>query len=149
MTKVDFYILPERDISERHQFACRLVEKVFRLGHPVYIHSDDEAQANAVDRLLWSFRDSSFIPHQLVKGGESGSKWPHPVQIGYLDEVLEGLDAPGSVLVNLSTSVPQCFSRFDRVTEIVVQDPIIQQATRTHFRFYRDRGYELQTHDLR
>lgn len=153
MTKVDFYILPDSDIIQRHHFACRLVEKAYKLGHSIYIHSDDDAQANALDQLLWSFRDSSFIPHSVIDAGDPENGKNDAVHIGYSDQNIvdsKPLEAGvGSLLVNLSTAVPECFSRFDRVSEIVVQDPQVQQATRANFRFYRDRGYELQTHDLR
>lgn len=153
MTRVDFYILPEGDIDSRHRFACRLVEKAFRLGHSIYIHSDDDAQANAMDQLLWSFRDSSFIPHRLIHGAESAASEGVIVHIGYptpngVHSALPGVESHG-LLVNLSSEVPDCFSRFERVSEIVVQHPQVQQATRSNFRYYRDRGYELQTHDLR
>lgn len=153
MTRVDFYILPHRDIAERHRFACKLVEKAFRLGHSIYIHSDDRAQADAIDRLLWGFRESSFIPHRVTEAASPGPDNREPVHIGYSDHVTHpttaGARAPADLLVNLSLGIPECFSRFDRVSEIVVQDPQIQAATRANFRFYRDRGYQLQTHDLR
>lgn len=148
MTKVDFYILPEDSIQQRHLFACRLVEKAFKLGHHIYIHSDDDAQANAVDQLLWGFRDSSFIPHRLLADTAVGATSGEPVQIGYA-ETIGTATTPTELLINLSQSVPEFFSRFDRVSEIVVQHPQIKQTTRANYRFYRDRGYQMKTHDLR
>ncbi|WP_101756948.1 DNA polymerase III subunit chi [Oceanicoccus sp. KOV_DT_Chl] len=147
MTKVDFYILSADDIEQRHLFACRLVEKAFKLGHQIYVHTDDNAQANALDQLLWSWRSSSFIPHGL-KQANSESPTPQSIQIGFGDAD-QSAAQHNDLLINLSNDVPEFFSRFDRVAEIVVQTPAITEATRNSFRFYRNRGYQLESHDLR
>jgi DNA polymerase-3 subunit chi len=145
MTKVDFYILPADSIEQRHLFACRLADKAYKLGNDIYIHSDDNAQANALDQLLWSWRNSSFLPHQRLS--EQPDKQPsEKIQIGYGSQPTTNLNG---LLINLSQSVPDCFSRFDRVSEIVVQLPAITEASRANYRFYRDRGYQLENHDLR
>ncbi len=144
MTKVDFYILPTDSIEDRHRYACRLAEKAYRLGHQIYIHSDDNAQANAIDQLLWSFRPDSFVPHQVESDSTDSS---HQVEIGFADAKGSAAQHNG-LLINLSNSVPEFFSRFNRVSEIVVQHPDIKESTRANYRFYRDRGYALQTHTI-
>ena len=52
------------------------------------------------------------------------------------------------VLINLADEVPDFFSRYARVAEIVDADAIRREKGRERFRFYRDRGYQLQTHQL-
>lgn len=140
MTQVDFYILPSESDHERQQFACRLTEKAFKLGHKVYIHSRDAEQAAAMDKLLWSFRSSSFVPHALQNDADD-----EPVIIGFEQPPA----AFREVMINLSHDVPGFFSRFERVTEVVVTDPVITEATRENYRFYRNRGYPLKNHDMR
>ena len=54
---------------------------------------------------------------------------------------------PAAVLVNLHAEPPPFFSRFERLAEIVGVDGLA--AGRERFRFYRERGYEMRTHDLR
>ena len=54
---------------------------------------------------------------------------------------------PAAVLVNLHAEPPPFFSRFERLAEIVGVDDV--PAGRERFRFYRERGYEMRTHDLR
>jgi len=44
--------------------------------------------------------------------------------------------------------MPSYFSRFRRVVEIVTRDSDDRALARDRFRFYRDRGYEITTHDL-
>lgn len=140
MTKIDFYILADESNSQRYLFACRLVEKAYKLGHQVYIHSDNSEEVDSIDKLLWSFRETSFVPH-TTEYSESEAQ----VLIGCGD----GAHGHNDLMVNLSNKVPEFFSRFDRVSEIVVQEPLITASTRESYRFYRDRGYPLESHDLR
>ncbi|ARN75375.1 DNA polymerase III subunit chi [Oceanicoccus sagamiensis] len=145
MTKVKFYILPGDSSEQRQLFACRLAEKAFKMGHSIYIHSSDKAEAEAIDQLMWSWRNSSFMPHQL----EAEQASAHPVvNIGYQQGQGSSAQLNG-LLINLSQTVPDFFSRFETVSEIVVQSPAVTEATRSHYRFYRDRGYPLENHDMR
>jgi DNA polymerase-3 subunit chi len=52
------------------------------------------------------------------------------------------------VLVNLCPECPPVFSRFERLIEIVSLDEAERDLARARFRFYRDRGYDIHTHDL-
>jgi len=139
MTRVDFYILDEDAGENRQHYACRLTDKAYRQGRKVYIHTSSQAEAQMLDRLLWTFRDQSFVPH-----GIAGATDPDitPVIIGEQEPPEQADD----VLINLSAEVPPFFSRFERVAEIVDQQEEIKQASRKHYQFYRDRGYPLNTH---
>lgn len=141
MTRIDFYVLGDRDATGAELLACRLTEKIYKLGHQVYVHTESEAQAQRMDELLWTFRAGSFVPHG--RRGQEGQDQA-PVLIGSDAEP----DAHNQVLVNLAAEVPGFFSRFERVAEVVSADPEHRGRAREKFRFYRDRGYELQTHNL-
>src|SRR3546814_14519636 len=52
------------------------------------------------------------------------------------------------VMLNLGLEVPDWFSRFERVLEIVAADAEGRAKSRERYKFYRDRGYELATHKL-
>ena len=139
MPQVDFYILPTPLPAARLDFACKLGEKAWRLGHRVYIHCADAAQREELDGLLWRFKGESFVPHSLAEDDPQA-----PVTLGI------AADAPGQddLLINLSTTVPGFAGQFARVAEVVVEDPAIRQAARESFRFYREQGYPLQDHRL-
>jgi len=141
VTRVDFYILGDQVREDRYLYACRLVEKVYGLGRRIYIHAGSDAEVRHLDRLLWTFREQSFIPH-----GPMGRTDPQltPVLLGCQGDP-QGED---DVLVNLAPEVPGFFSRFDRVAEIMDADPEVRRAGRERFRFYRDRGYPLQDHKI-
>ena len=141
VTRVDFYILSEQARGDRYQFACRLVDKVYGQGHRVYIHAGSDTEVHHLDRLLWTFREQSFIPH-----GRAGEANPEltPVLLGWQGDPQQEDD----VLINLAPVVPEFFSRFDRVAEIMDGDPEVRRAGRERFRFYRDRGYPLEDHEI-
>ncbi len=138
MTRVDFYQIDSKEAPLL--FACRLIEKVYRKGYKVYIHTMSEAQSAELDDLLWSFRDDRFIPHALESTADDA-----PIKIGHNVEP----DEHQEVLINLSREVPDFFSRFDRVAEIVSLGEEGRHSARQNYRFYRDRGYSLQYHEIK
>lgn len=140
MTEVSFYVLEAADPAARELFACRLAEKAFHLGHRVFLRTAGERETQALDALLWRFRPASFVPHAIAAEDPSA-----PVLLGHGEP---GAAADVEVLINLGNGVPDCFSQFRRVSEIVVQQPAVQQATRAHFRFYREHGCPLHTHRI-
>jgi DNA polymerase III subunit chi len=140
MTKIDFYVLQETTREARWLFACKLIEKIRRLGHEVLVALDSEEAAHEFDVLLWAFKPESFVPHQILDINRKA-----PVEIAFTSEIG---NHHNDVLVNLSDSVPAYFSRFQRLSEIVVQEQHILQHTRQHFSFYKERGYFIETRKI-
>lgn len=140
MTRIDFYILQTDQPLERLRTACRIAEKAFLLDHDVHIHTGDPALSQRMDELLWTFRDRSFVPHEVEP--EDPDHWP--VTIGHEME-----PAPRAVLINLAADVPAFFGRFERVAEVVDAQPEVKTAGRARYRFYRERGYPLHHHELK
>ena len=52
------------------------------------------------------------------------------------------------VLINLRTDVPSCFDNFQRVVEIIDSSEESRRSGRERFKFYRDNGYDPQTHRI-
>ncbi len=141
MTRVDFYILKDQAEAARHTFAARLVEKAYRLGNKVFVHTPDQGTAERFDHFLWTFRDGSFVPHCLDGGEDERFA---PVHIGHGPEPHGTPD----LLVNLDDNVPLFFSRFERTAEIVSGETEQKKLGRERFKFYKDRGYNLEVHNL-
>ena len=141
MPRIDFYVLPDRQENGRALLACRLADKAYRLGHTVYLFTASDAQAAALDDLLWTFRQDSFVPHERYPlAGEEGS----PVLVGAAAPIT--VDA--QVLINVTDVLPEGFERFERVVELVDSDPEVLAKSRERFRQYRERGCTLETHKL-
>ena len=138
MTRIDFYQLDSDEAPL--SFTCRLIEKIYRNGLRVYVHTSDSEQSQMLDDLLWTYRPDRFIPHCLTDTSQDA-----PVRIGHDHEPADDEE----VLVNLSGNVPEFFSRFDRVAEVVPLDPASRQSARENYKFYKDRGYPLDYHEMK
>lgn len=139
--RVDFYLLQSEQATDRWLVACRLIEKAYFKGHRIYIHCAHQADAEALDELLWTFKKDSFIPHNLQ--GE-GPEPPPPVQIGFAKEPRGFHD----ILINMADDIPPFFNRFKRVIELVSNDEAQKELCRNHYRSYKAQSCELFTHQL-
>jgi DNA polymerase-3 subunit chi len=138
MTSIDFYF----NAGDRLEVACRLAAKALQQRKRVLVYAPQAELAQKVDRLLWTAQAVSFIPHCAAHDPLAAET---PVLI-----TSDG-EAPAhacEVLVNLSADCPPFFERHERLLEIVPQDDDERLAGRARFKFYRDRGYAIRSHDL-
>ncbi len=137
MTRIDFYF----EAEDKLQVACRLSAKAVQQKLRVLIYTADEAQAHKIDKMLWTWQTTGFLPHCMTRSALAAET---PVLITHDPE-----DTPhDEVLLNLHVEWPPAFSRFRRLVEIVGRDDEDREAARNRFRFYRDRGYEIANHNL-
>ena len=143
MPRVDFYVLSQEGSDARLRVACRLIEKAFDQGVPVYTQASTLAEAQRLDELLWTFNDRSFIPHEV----SDGSAASHPRVLVLVGEAA----APSShrqLLINLTNTLPADLGSYERIAEIVDVDPENKRLSRDRYKAYRDRGCELSSHNL-
>jgi DNA polymerase-3 subunit chi len=146
MTRIDFYSLEPDSPGDRFLLTCRLAERARAEGLRVLIHCPEGELARHLDRLLWTYRQDSFLPHGLVGSASSTLDLALTPVLISRDGTPEGED---QVLINLAAEAPPFFSRFERVCEPVDQDPMVRTAGRERFRYYRDRGYPLEHHAIK
>lgn len=143
MTRIDFYVLDSSDPRARALTACRLAEKAYSQGLKVYLHTESAGASLQLDELLWTFRAGSFLPH-AIHSAVTEDETP-PILLGHDHEPAGHTD----VLINVAHEVPMFFGRFERVAELVDQREEQLAQSRERFRFYRERGYALNTHHLK
>lgn len=136
---IDFYILGTTNEQEAQRFACQLIEKSYAKGQKLYIHTSSLDEASRLDKLLWTFSDTSFLPHHICTDKNVTSA---PIQIGFATKP----EHHSEILFNLSREVPQFFNQFNQVIEIVFSEPNVQQLARDRFRQYRESGCEIKTY---
>jgi len=139
--RVDFYLLASDQIAAREFVACRLIEKAYYRGHKVFVFCNNQHEAEQIDELLWTFKDDSFIPHNLQ--GE-GPEPPPPIQIGY-DREPRGFN---DILLNMANHIPPFYTRFKRVMQVVSNLEAAKELSRTHYREYRGNGCDMRTHNI-
>ena len=139
MAQVDFYLLERADEHSRITLACKLAEKAWRLENTIHIHTMSRQDAEHLDKLLWTFRDGSFVPHDLA-GGETEA----PVTIGFGDDPIE----PRDLLITLCDDIPPFAETFPRIAELVTSDDSCRAKSRGRYATYRDHGHTMNTHEL-
>ncbi len=137
MTSIDFY----SHVDDALAVAAKLVAKAWLQHGSVRVLTPDAQTTDALDRLLWLQPATGFLPHCRL-ASPLASETPILVDHALVHE------GPAAVLINLTQSPPSFFSRFERLAEIVRSDEAQAQAGRERYRFYRERGYELRTHNL-
>jgi DNA polymerase-3 subunit chi len=142
MTRVDFYILQPAATGNRYTLACRLAEKAWQQQRRILISVTSDEELRHMDRLLWTWREQSFIPHGILGAADARL---NPILISAGADPADEHD----VLINLRPEVPAYFSRFERVAECVDQDETQKATSRDRYRFYRDHGYPLNSHQIR
>lgn len=137
MTSIDFYF----NAADRLQVACRLAAKALGRRQRMLIHAPQADTAQRIDRLLWTWPATGFVPHCALHDPLAADT---PVLIGAAE------DAPAScdVLLNLADECPPQFARFERLLEVVGTGEAERQAGRSRYRFYLERGYRIANHDL-
>ena len=135
MTEVTFYIL---ETGSPEAFTAQLCTKLLASQQTGYLYARDEAHAEALDQALWTTDPGSFLPRALEDDGE-------PLVIGAGDPP----ERFNEVLLNFAAAVPLCFSRFERVVEVIGGSEAQKALARKRYVFYRDRGYPLKTHKIR
>ncbi len=142
MARVDFYILKQEGARSRVSFACRLAEKAYRLNNTVHIHTMSRDDADRLNDLLWTYRDGSFVPHEVL--GNAAASQHTPVTIGCGEDSVP----PRDLLINLCDAIPTFAETFPRVAELVSSDESSKQESRKRFAAYRDKGHTLETHNV-
>ena len=137
MTKVDFYTGSE----DKLRTACQLSHKAMQNGVRVVLSAPDDATTEALDKLLWQYPATAFIPHSRSYATESEEM---PVVLNSGSERFPHHD----LLISLHNECVPFFSRFERVIEIVSTDAEDSKLGRERYKFYKDRGYELRHIDL-
>lgn len=147
MPRTDFYLLKsssdaDMDANEHTRLltACRIIEKAYVQSHKIYIFCTDKKQAEILDKLLWDFKDISFIPH-----AQNPNTSDAPVLIG------DSTSPPPEfcdILINLADAVPDFFKHFQRIIEVIPENSESRQKAREKYRFYREQQCELHSHNL-
>lgn len=139
MPRVDFYVLPENTKPER--LACTLVGKAWTSACQVYVHTASSTEAARMDDLLWTFQDSSFLPHAIMT--DTGPDTT-PIVIGWQDKHPQGKQ----IMLNLAPEVPPFAADFERIIEIVAGADDERRQARMRYRHYRDLGCDLHNHTV-
>ncbi len=163
-TQVMFYIFPEEDLSQsssqselttrsnkKHDNldgdkssvfyqACLQASYFYRQGQRVFIYTKDTHSAETIDDMLWAFEPDSFVPHNLA--GE-GPKQGSAVEISH-----QPIKGRRSVLINLTSTVPNFANQFNYIVDFVPAKASLKQQARERFKTYRQWGFHVDNQPI-
>ncbi|HEY6530188.1 MAG TPA: DNA polymerase III subunit chi [Cellvibrionaceae bacterium] len=137
--RADFYVLPASE--DRIHFACRLVEKAYKMGNSVWLRVDEQAIA-AIDESLWTFKPESFVPHAAYNPAAQLTDCP----VWLVTHLLP--DGQCDLLVNLASQPLEPSTNAGRVAELVTQQADVLQLTRHQYARYKALEWTINTHKL-
>ncbi len=107
----------ETSVSEQRVLLCRYADRLFSEGRKVQILVDSTSSAQLVDQTLWTFSQSSFIPH-AISGPESKEIPDEPVLIVVGEKYIEGFN----VLLCDAPVVLDFMCKFESTYHFVLRD---------------------------
>jgi DNA polymerase-3 subunit chi len=133
MTEILFYHLETQPLE---RVLPVLVEKTLERGWRAVVETSSRARAEAIDALLWTFRDDSFLPHGLA--GEATDP-DQPVLVA----TDEGNPNAANVRFFVDRAVPPSGEGYTRIVYMFSgHDPDAVTEARTAWRALKD-GNEL------
>ena len=138
MTQIDFF----SNAPNRIEYVARLLLKVQQRGQNAVVYGSAQT-LSALSTALW--RSEGFLAHEMMLDNNAPlndvapfiltacehEHWPHH-----------------QVLINLSDAQPSFFAQFERLIEIVPDEPAPKQKARDRWQSYKHTGYTLKHHDI-
>ena len=110
MTETLFYHLERRSLDD---VLPGLIEKTLERGWRAVIRAESSERADAIDNLLWTYNDQTFLPH--AQSGDGNPK-RQPVLITVEDENPNG----ANVLFCVGGAMPASWGAVHALTRIVL-----------------------------
>ncbi|MFY3383052.1 DNA polymerase III subunit chi [Paracidovorax sp. MALMAid1276] len=139
MTEVSFHF----NAPDKLAYACRFARKVHKSGARLVIAGPSTIVAD-LDRMLWQMAPQDFVAHCMADADEELVQ-ASPVVLTTAVQRTPHQE----VLLNLHAEVPEGFSQFARLVEVVsADDESDRSAARLRWKHYASRGYAITRHDL-
>jgi DNA polymerase-3 subunit chi len=135
MTEVLFYHLhsqpPDRILPS-------LLEKSLERGWQVAVQAASDERVDALDALLWTYREDSFLPHGTYRDGEAAAQ---PILLTISEDNPNG--ATVRFLID-GTALPQDAESYARIVLLFDgDDPDALSAARGYWANAKDRGFDV------
>lgn len=148
MLRVDFAF----DAHDRVTQAVRTTLRQVGRGTPIMVFCDDDRRLTQYSQQLWSQQDDTqFVAHEKLETDAtqgllvyllSQKQWPQ------LANKMSTAPYQHSWLLNLDDSPPPEVALFERVLEIVSQEPQAREQARERWRYYQELGAQIHSHRL-
>jgi DNA polymerase III subunit chi len=140
--RIDFYVLKDEHPDALRRVATRLLEKAYAQSLRTWVVCANQAEAEALDDWLWTYKDNSFLPHCLTSAIPEGLN--PPIQISSDHNALPKNEF--NLLLNLSEKTPENIQHFDRVLDLVAHHQ--KDAGRKRYKAYQKEQADFYLHNV-
>lgn len=130
----------ETKAAEQRSLLCRWVEHFHDAGKKVQVLTDSGLAAQHLDQMLWTFSQSSFIPHRVLSGQDTSDvREPVVITVGEVHVPgCEVLICDGSARLDFMLLYPVV------IHFIILEDQDRRGESRLLWQRGKDRGVELR-----
>ena len=129
-------------VANKLRVVCDLIEKEYLDGKQIIVNVADEEEGNSLDRMLWTWKQSSFIPHRFVQDLTS------PVDETIIITNNLNNDLKFDTLILISPTDLEKISWFDTIIDFAEKyNPSKLESDRNRYKEYRDNKLALETYN--
>jgi len=140
--KACFYIL---NTPTKDRVLCQLVNQYYEQDKKVFILVDSDKYAESIDRLLWTFKQASFIPHEIVD--RSAVAVEAPVLISTVESNIDNAEIL-IIAKDVTEESREFLGSFNVIVDFAEKyDDVLIQQSRKRFKLIRELGYKIYTVD--
>lgn len=126
-------------IPDRQLYACRALKKAQRLGMSACVLVETEEDLYSFDERLWSFDNTSFIPH----GAAGSAEIRHGAfVIGRRPSELPAADLLVMLTHNAPGNMQDLMKRFSKIIDVVASSGVELEEGRNRYRSYKNQGLQ-------
>jgi DNA polymerase-3 subunit chi len=138
MTQIEFHF----NATDRMAYACRLLRKGVSQGQRLFVVAELDFLTR-LDNALWAVSPQDFVSHCW------GTQEAFVVAHSGVILATELVSLPGvKTAINFGPQVPAHFEQFERLIEVVSDDPSEKAEARDRWKQYTALGYTLIRRDL-
>ena len=119
--------------------VCDIVEKEYESGQKVVVNVSDEKEGKTIDDMLWSWKQSTFIPHNFSVSLDAASKDP----VIITPNIEEKINYDTLILVQ-PAELDHC-KDYKKIIDFAEKyNPTKLESDRKRYKLYRDNKFKLQ-----
>jgi DNA polymerase-3 subunit chi len=145
MPEATIYFVETQSRNKR-DILCRWVERLYEAGKLARVAVDSTHAAQHIDQLLWTFSDTSFIPHRIASARDlppNASKPPVEPVLVTMGEA-PPRDAEEALVCDAPVSLEYMRQFSVAVHFIPMDDPDLRQQSRMLWQAAKDAGLHVQ-----
>lgn len=126
-------------VANKLRIICDVIENEFSHGNKVVVVVPDENEGKNLDNMLWSWKQSSFIPHNFSDSLKDAKKDPVIIST----DISENISYDTLILVN-PVNLEIC-NYYKKVIDFAEKyNPTKLETDRKRYKLYRNKKYKIE-----